>query len=30
VLRSSEHIGAKLVAGALLIVAGGVLIGIYR
>jgi drug/metabolite transporter (DMT)-like permease len=30
VLRSSEHVGRKLVAGALLIVAGGVLIGIYR
>jgi drug/metabolite transporter (DMT)-like permease len=30
VLRKSEHIGARLVLGALLVVAGGVLIGIYR
>jgi drug/metabolite transporter (DMT)-like permease len=29
-LRSSEHVGRKLVAGAVLIVAGGLLIGIYR
>jgi drug/metabolite transporter (DMT)-like permease len=29
-LRTSEHIGARLVAGAALVVAGGVLIGIYR
>ena len=30
VLRQSEHVGRRLVAGAALIVAGGVLIGIYR
>ena len=30
VLRKSEHVGIKLVGGAVLIVAGGVLIGIYR
>ncbi len=30
VLRRSEHVGRRLVAGAVLIVAGGVLIGIYR
>jgi drug/metabolite transporter (DMT)-like permease len=30
VLRKSENVGRKLVAGALLIVAGGVLIGVYR
>jgi drug/metabolite transporter (DMT)-like permease len=30
VLRKSEHIGVRLVAGAALIVTGGVLIGIYR
>jgi drug/metabolite transporter (DMT)-like permease len=30
VLRRSENIGPKLVVGALLIVAGGVLIGLYR
>lgn len=29
-LRRSEHIGPRLVAGAALVVAGGVLIGIYR
>jgi drug/metabolite transporter (DMT)-like permease len=30
VLRKSEHVGPRLVLGAVLIVAGGVLIGIYR
>ena len=30
VLRKSEQVGARLVAGAALVVAGGVLIGIYR
>jgi drug/metabolite transporter (DMT)-like permease len=30
VLRQSEHVGRRLVAGAALVVAGGVLIGIYR
>jgi drug/metabolite transporter (DMT)-like permease len=30
VLRKSEHVGARLVLGAVLVVAGGVLIGIYR
>jgi drug/metabolite transporter (DMT)-like permease len=30
VLRQSEQVGRRLVAGAVLIVAGGVLIGIYR
>ena len=30
VLRQSEHVGRRLVAGAVLVVAGGVLIGIYR
>lgn len=30
VLRGSEHVGRRLVAGAALVVAGGVLIGIYR
>jgi drug/metabolite transporter (DMT)-like permease len=30
VLRKTEHVGIKLVGGAVLIVAGGVLIGIYR
>ena len=30
VLRKCEHVGRKLVAGAFLIVAGGVLIGVYR
>ena len=30
VLRQSEHVGRRLVAGAVLIVAGGVLIGVYR
>jgi drug/metabolite transporter (DMT)-like permease len=30
VLRHSEHVGRRLVAGAVLVVAGGVLIGIYR
>ncbi len=30
VLRKSEHVGARLFAGATLVVAGGVLIGIYR
>ena len=30
VLRRSEQVGARLVAGAALVVAGGVLIGIYR
>jgi uncharacterized membrane protein len=30
VLQRSEHVGRRLVAGAALIVAGGVLIGIYR
>ena len=29
-LRQSEHVGRRLVAGAVLVVAGGVLIGIYR
>jgi len=29
-LRSSEHVGRRLVLGAVLVVAGGVLIGIYR
>jgi hypothetical protein len=29
-LRSSELVGRRLVAGAALMVAGGVLIGIYR
>jgi drug/metabolite transporter (DMT)-like permease len=30
VLRQSEHVGRRLVAGAVLVVSGGVLIGIYR
>jgi drug/metabolite transporter (DMT)-like permease len=30
VLRRSEHVGRRLVAGAALVVAGGVLIGVYR
>jgi drug/metabolite transporter (DMT)-like permease len=30
VLQRSEHVGRRLVAGAALVVAGGVLIGIYR
>jgi drug/metabolite transporter (DMT)-like permease len=30
VLQKSEHVGQRLVAGAVLVVAGGVLIGIYR
>jgi drug/metabolite transporter (DMT)-like permease len=30
VLRKSEHVGVRLVAGAVLVVAGGVLIGVYR
>ena len=30
VLRQSEHVGRRLVAGAALVVAGGVLIGVYR
>ena len=30
VLRKSEHVGPRLVLGAVLVVAGGVLIGIYR
>jgi drug/metabolite transporter (DMT)-like permease len=30
VLRKSEHVGRRLVLGAVLVVAGGVLIGIYR
>jgi uncharacterized membrane protein len=30
VLRESENVGRKLVAGAILVVAGGVLIGLYR
>lgn len=30
VLRSSEHVGRRLVLGAALVVAGGVLIGVYR
>jgi drug/metabolite transporter (DMT)-like permease len=30
VLRQTEHVGRRLVAGAVLVVAGGVLIGIYR
>lgn len=30
VLRKSEHVGPRLVAGAALVVAGGVLIGLYR
>ncbi len=30
VLRSSEHVGRRLVLGAALVVAGGVLIGLYR
>jgi uncharacterized membrane protein len=30
VLRQSERIGLRLVAGAALVVAGGVLIGVYR
>jgi drug/metabolite transporter (DMT)-like permease len=29
-LRKSEHVGMRLVAGAVLVVAGGVLIGVYR
>ena len=29
-LRRSEHVGPRLVAGAALVVAGGILIGIYR
>lgn len=29
-LRRSEHVGARLVVGALLVVAGGVLIGVFR
>jgi drug/metabolite transporter (DMT)-like permease len=29
-LRKSEHVGSRLVLGAVLVVAGGVLIGIYR
>ena len=29
-LRRHEHVGARLVAGALLVVAGGVLIGVFR
>jgi drug/metabolite transporter (DMT)-like permease len=30
VLRKSEHVGPRLVLGAVLVVAGGVLIGLYR
>ena len=30
ILRKSEHVGPRLVFGAVLVVAGGVLIGIYR
>lgn len=30
VLRKSEHVGPRLVAGAALVVAGGILIGVYR
>lgn len=30
VLRKSEHVGPRLFAGAVLVVAGGVLIGLYR
>jgi uncharacterized membrane protein len=30
VLRKSEHVGARLVVGAVLVVAGGVLIGLNR
>jgi uncharacterized membrane protein len=30
VLRSSEHVGPRLFAGAALVVAGGILIGVYR
>jgi drug/metabolite transporter (DMT)-like permease len=30
VLRKSEHVGARLLAGAALVVAGGALIGVYR
>jgi drug/metabolite transporter (DMT)-like permease len=30
VLRGSEHVGRRLVVGAALVVAGGVLIGVYR
>lgn len=29
-LRRSEHVGARLVAGATLVVAGGILIGVFR
>jgi drug/metabolite transporter (DMT)-like permease len=29
-LRKSEHVGPRLVLGAILVVAGGVLIGVYR
>jgi drug/metabolite transporter (DMT)-like permease len=29
-LRRHEHVGVRLVAGALLVVAGGVLIGVFR
>jgi drug/metabolite transporter (DMT)-like permease len=30
VLRKSEQVGVRLFAGAALVVAGGVLIGVYR
>jgi hypothetical protein len=30
VLQKSEHVGVRLVAGAVLVVACGVLIGVYR
>ena len=30
VLRKSEHVGPRLVLGAILVVTGGVLIGVYR
>ena len=30
VLRKSEEVGSRLVLGAVLVVAGGVLIGVYR
>ena len=30
VLRKSEHVGPRLFVGAVLVVAGGVLIGLYR
>ena len=29
-LRRHEHVGLRLVLGALLVVAGGVLIGVFR